>query len=103
MSIKLTQNTEKKIKHKFVMRGKGRALRISLNKVLYTFDSHDARVLIDANSLAFLNGSHINLAIEGFKKIFTFDNFNIYSESGHSESFNLKKSKFGVKDAMVIL
>ena len=78
MAITLTENAAKQIQQQLAKRGKGIALRIGIKKVgctglAHTFDiadeitatdhsfeSHDARVLIDADNLAFLDGSRID-------------------------------------------
>ena len=115
MAITLTENAAKQIQHQLTKRGKGIALRIGVKKVgctglAHTFDiadeiratdhsfeSHDARVLIDADNLAFLDGSRIDFVTEGLKQMFKFDNPNVDSECGCGESFNVKKPKLDVE------
>jgi iron-sulfur cluster assembly protein len=58
-------------------------------------------VLIDADSLAFLDGSRIDFVTEGLKQMFKFDNPNVDSECGCGESFNVKKLKLDVKNTEV--
>ncbi len=119
MSITLTENAAKQIQRQIVKRGKGIALRIGVKKVgctglAHTFDiadeihatdhsfeSHDARVLIDADSLVFLDGSRIDFVTEGLKQMFKFDNPNVESECGCGESFNVKKPKLDVQNTEV--
>ncbi len=119
MTITLTENAAKQIRHQLAKRGKGIALRIGIKKVgctglAHTFDiaddicatdhsfeSHDARVLIDAKNLAFLDGSRIDFVTEGLKQMFKFDNPNVESECGCGESFNMKKPKLDVKNPEV--
>lgn len=109
MTITLTENAAKQIQRQLEKRGKGIALRIGVKKVgctglAHTFDiadeirpgdhsfeSHGARVLIDAASLVFLDGSRIDFVTEGLKQMFKFDNPNVDSECGCGESFNVKK------------
>ncbi len=116
MAITLTENAAKQIKRQLTKRGKGIALRIGVKKVGctglahtfdiadeirandHTFESHDARVLIDADSLEFLDGSRIDFVTEGLKQMFKFDNPNVDSECGCGESFNVKKPKLDVKN-----
>ncbi len=113
MAITLTENAAKQIQRQLVKRGKGIALRIGVRKVGCTglantfeiadeikpgdqnFESHDARVVVDADSLLFLDGSRIDFVTEGLKQRFKFDNPNVDSECGCGESFNVKK-KAGV-------
>lgn len=111
MAITLTENAAKQIQSQLAKRGKGIALRIGVKKVGctglahtfdiadeihasdYSFESHNARVLIDAASLEFLDGSQIDFVTEGLKQFFKFDNPNVDSECGCGESFNVKKPK----------
>jgi len=111
MTISLTENAAKQIKSQLAKRGKGVAMRIGVKKVGcsglahtfdiadeiregdHTFESHDAVVVLDANSLAVLDGSRIDFVKDGLKQMFKFDNPNVDSECGCGESFNMK-SKF---------
>ena len=115
MAITLTENAAKQIQHQLAKRGKGIALRIGVKKVGctglahtfeiadeirandHTFKSHNARVVIDADNLAFLDGSRIDFVTEGLKQMFKFDNPNVDSECGCGESFNVKKPKLDVE------
>jgi len=108
MTITLTENAAKQIKSQLAKRGKGIALRIGVKKVGcsgltntfdyvdevraedHTFESHNAKVVVDANSLSFLDGSRIDFVKEGLKQMFKFDNPNVESECGCGESFNIK-------------
>lgn len=54
------------------------------------FESHNANVAVDADSLLFLDGSRVDFVKEGFKETFKFDNPNVESECGCGESANLK-------------
>jgi len=116
MTITLTENAAKQIQSQLAKRGKGIALRIGVKKVgctglAHTFDiaddirandhsfeSHGARVLIDAENLPFLDGSRIDFVTEGLKQMFKFDNPNVDSECGCGESFNVKKPQSDVKN-----
>lgn len=109
MTITLTENAAKKIQVQLAKNGKGLGLRVGVKKVgcsgfAYTFDyaeevragdqvfeSHDATLVVDAVSLPFLDGSHLDFVREGFNETFKFDNPNAESECGCGESFNLKK------------
>ncbi len=108
MAITLTENAAKQIQSQLAKRGKGLALRIGVKKVgcsglAHTFDiadeiragdctfeSHNARVVLDAASMAVLDGSRIDFVTEGLKQMFKFDNPNVESECGCGESFNMK-------------
>ncbi len=108
MAITLTENAARQIQSQLAKRGKGLALRIGVKKVgcsglAHTFDyadevragdstfeSHNAKVVVDADSLPILDGSRIDFVKEGLKQMFKFDNPNVDSECGCGESFNLK-------------
>ena len=109
MAITLTEKAAKKIQSQLAKNGSWVGLRLGVKKVgcngfAYTFDyaaealagdqvfeSHDTTVLVDAASLPFINGSHIDFVKEGFNESFKFDNPNAQGECGCGESFNLKK------------
>ena len=108
MAITLTENAAKKIQSQLAKHGKGVALRIGVKKVGcsgfahtfeiadeiragdHTFESHNACVVLDADSLSVLDGSRIDFVTEGLKQSFKFDNPNVDSECGCGESFNMK-------------
>jgi len=120
MAITLTENAAKQIQSQLAKRGKGLALRIGVKKVGCTglahtfeiadeirpgdhsFESHNARVVLDNDSLSVLDGSRIDFVKEGLKQMFKFDNPNVESECGCGESFNIKKPKLEVKNTEVI-
>lgn len=109
MSMTLTEKAALQIQRQLEKRGKGVALRIGVKKVgctglAHTFDlidevglgdhcfeSHGARIVVDAESLEYLDGSHIDFVTDGLKQSFKFDNPNVDSECGCGESFNVKK------------
>ncbi len=111
MEITLTENAAKQIHGQLAKRGKGLGLRVGIKKVgcsgfAYTFDyadevragdhtfeGHDAKVVIDADSLAFLDGARLDFVKEGLKQMFKFDNPNIDSTCGCGESFNVKEAE----------
>ena len=108
MVITLTESAAKQIQSQLTKRGKGLALRIGVKKVGcsglahtfdyadevragdHTFESHNAKVVVDADSLPVLDGSRIDFVREGLKQMFKFDNPNVDSECGCGESFSLK-------------
>ncbi len=110
MTISVTENAAKQIRTQLAKRGAGVGLRVGVKKVgcsglAYTFDyadeirpgdrlfeAHDAKVVVDANALAILDGSRLDFVKEGFKQVFKFDNPNIDSTCGCGESFNVKQS-----------
>jgi iron-sulfur cluster assembly protein len=110
MAISVTENAARQIRNQLAKRGKGIGLRVGVKKVgcsglAYTFDyademqpgdqvfeAHDAKVVVNADTLAFLDGSRLDFVKDGFKQVFKFDNPNIESTCGCGESFNLKQS-----------
>ena len=108
MAIALTESAARKIQTQLAKRGKGVGLRVGVKKVgcsglAYTFDyadevragdqlfeAHNAKVVVDAGILSFLDGSRLDFVKEGFKETFKFDNPNVESECGCGESFNMK-------------
>jgi iron-sulfur cluster assembly protein len=110
MTISVTENAAKQIRNQLAKRGTGVGLRVGVKKVgcsglAYTFDyadeiqsgdrlfeAHDAKVVVDADTLAILDGSRLDFVKEGFKQVFKFDNPNVDSTCGCGESFNVKQS-----------
>ena len=110
MAITLTESAAKQIQNQLAKRGKGLGLRVGVKKVgcsgfAYTFDyadevragdrtfeAHNAKVLVDADSLSFLDGARVDFVKEGLKQMFKFDNPNVDSTCGCGESFNIKEA-----------
>ncbi len=110
MAISITESAAKQIRDQLMKRGKGLGLRVGVKKVgcsglAYTFDyademqagdrlfeSHDAKVVVDADALSFLDGSRLDFVKEGFKQVFKFDNPNVASTCGCGESFSVKQA-----------
>ena len=109
MTMTLTERAAAQIRRQLYKRGSGIALRIGVKKVgctglahtfeladekrpdEHSFESHGACLLVDAESLLVLDGSHIDFVTEGLTQRFKFDNPNVDSECGCGESFNVKK------------
>jgi iron-sulfur cluster assembly protein len=114
MTITLTEKAAAQIRRQLEKRGQGMALRIGIKKVgctglthtfeladeqrpgEHSYESHGARVLVHADNLPALDGSHIDFVTEGLTQRFAFDNPNVDSECGCGESFNLKKKPVAV-------
>jgi iron-sulfur cluster assembly protein len=110
MAITVTENAAKQIRNQLAKRGKGVGLRVGVKKVgcsgfAYTFDyademhagdylfeAHNAKVVVNVDSLSFLDGSRLDFVKEGFKQLFKFDNPNIDSTCGCGESFSVKET-----------
>jgi iron-sulfur cluster assembly protein len=110
MAITLTESAAKQIREQLARRGKGLGLRVGVKKVgcsgfAYTFDyademregdqsfeSHDATVVVAAESLLFLDGSRLDFVKDGLKKMFALANPNVDNTCGCGESFSLKEA-----------
>jgi iron-sulfur cluster assembly protein len=108
MAIQLTENAAKQIKAQLAKRGRGLGLRVGVKSdgcsgYAYTYDyadevragdqlveAHDARLVIDAKSLEFLEGSTLDFVKEGLKQVFKFHNPNVDAMCGCGESFSVK-------------
>ena len=108
MAIQLTESAARQIQAQLAKRGRGLGLRVGVKKVgcsgfAYTYDyadevraedqsfeSHGTRVVVDAKSLHFLNGSTLDFVREGLKQTFKFDNPNVDATCGCGESFSVK-------------
>ncbi len=112
MAIVVTANAAKQIRGQLAKRGEGLGLRVGVKKVgcsglAYTFDyadehragdqifeSHDAKVVVDSEALAVLDGSSLDFVKEGdFKQVFKLDNPNVDNTCGCGESFNVKPNR----------
>jgi iron-sulfur cluster assembly protein len=117
MAITVTENAAKQIRSQLAKRGKGVGLRVGVKKVgcsgfAYTFDyademhagdqsfeAHNAKIVVDAETLSLLEGSRLDFVKEGFKQVFKFDNPNIDSTCGCGESFSVKESGLAARNA----
>lgn len=56
------------------------------------FDSGGVKVVVDAKSLEFVDGTEIDFARQGLNSTFVFRNPNVTGECGCGESFSVSKS-----------
>jgi iron-sulfur cluster assembly protein len=109
MAITLSEHAAKKIQSHLAKSHPQLGMRLGVKQVgcsgfAYTFDYVDeiragdhvfeslgVTLVVDAASLPFLDGSHLDFVKQGFNETFKFDNPNAASECGCGESFNLKK------------
>jgi iron-sulfur cluster assembly protein len=109
MAIQLTENAAKQIQKQLARRGRGIGLRVGVKDVGcsgfgYTYDyadevraddrlfeAHDAKLVVDAKSLEFLDGSTLDYVKEGLKQVFKFTNPNVDATCGCGESFSVKE------------
>lgn len=107
MTIHVTEKAARQIANAIVAKRGGIGLRLGVKKVgcsgfAYTFDvandvgsddhlfeQHDAKVVVNDDSLAMLDGSTVDFVREGFKEIFKVDNPNVKAECGCGESFSV--------------
>ena len=55
----------------------------------HVYESHGAKVIVDAKSLIYLDGTELDYAREGLNEGFKFNNPNVKNECGCGESFNV--------------
>jgi iron-sulfur cluster assembly protein len=110
MAITLTEAAARQIQAQVAKHGCGLGLRVGVKNVgcsgfAYTyqiaevlgpddqvFEHGGAKLVVDALSLASIDGSRLDYVTEGMKRSFQFDNPNVGSTCGCGESFNLKKT-----------
>ena len=109
MAITVTENAAKQIRTQLAKRGRGIGLRVGVKDVgcsgfAYTygyadevrgddslFEAHEAKIVVDAKSLEFLDGSTLDFVKEGLKRTFKFVNPNVDATCGCGESFSVKE------------
>ncbi|MFO1351259.1 MAG: iron-sulfur cluster assembly protein IscA [Gammaproteobacteria bacterium] len=107
MAITLTESAVKRVKGYLAQRGKGEGLRLGVRKTgcsgwAYVvdltdeiktddvvFDNHGVKVVVDPESLAFLDGTEVDFRREGLGEAFKFHNPNVKDQCGCGESFNV--------------
>jgi iron-sulfur cluster assembly protein len=107
MAITFTPSAAERIKQSVAQFG-GQGLRLGVKKVgcngfAYTYDvakdiaptdhvfeAHDTKVVVPADSLAFLDGSELDFVRDNFKQMFAVANPNVKSTCGCGESFNVE-------------
>jgi iron-sulfur cluster assembly protein len=109
MAIQLTENAANQIRKALIKRGSGIGLRLGIKKVgcsgwAYvfdyadevraddaTFEAHDAKLVVDAESLTAMDGSVLDFRKEGLKEAFKIENPNVDATCGCGESFSVKE------------
>ncbi len=107
MAITMTDAAASRVKLFLENRGKGIGLRLGvrtsgcsgmayvlefvdeLNEEDQVFEQSGVRVIVDAKSLLYLDGTELDFIKEGLNEGFKFNNPNISSECGCGESFNV--------------
>ena len=108
MTIQLTESAANQIRAQLAKRGKGLGLRVGVKKTgcsgwAYTYDyadavqcgdqvfeAHEAKLVVDGESLEFLEGSTVDYVREGLKQAFKVENPNVDATCGCGESFTVK-------------
>jgi len=107
MSISLTPAAAERVRTFMAHRGKGVGLRLGVKQtgcsgfayvVSYAdevgardtvFDDAGVRVIVDAESLRYVDGTQIDFVRQGLNEAFKFRNPNVKGECGCGESFNV--------------
>ena len=107
MAVTLSEKAAKHVASYMAKRGKGIGLRLGVRTsgcsgVAYklefvdvadpddvTFESYGVKVLIDAKSLPYLDGTELDYTREGLSEGFKFNNPNVKDACGCCESFNV--------------
>src|SRR5215510_307940 len=109
MAILVTESAAKQIRKQLATRGKGIGLRVGVKDVGcsgfgYTYDyadevragdslfeAHDAKLVVDAEALPYLDGATLDYVKEGLKQTYKIDNPNVDATCGCGESFSVKE------------
>jgi iron-sulfur cluster assembly protein len=107
MAVTLTEKAASHVQNFIAKRGKGVALRIgvrtsgcsgfayklefadAVNPEDHQFESHGVKVVVDAKSLPFVDGTQLDYTREGLNEGFKFSNPNVKDACGCGESFNV--------------
>ena len=107
MSISLTPAAAERVRTFMASRGKGIGLRLGVKQtgcsgyayvVSYAdevsardvvFDVSDVKVVVDSESLKYVDGTEIDFVRQGLNEAFKFRNPNVKGECGCGESFNV--------------
>ncbi len=107
MAVSLSENAAVHVRKFLENRGKGVGLRLGVRTsgcsgMAYViefadevdaddevFESHGIKVLVDAKSLVYLDGTEVDFAREGLNEGFKFNNPNVKDACGCGESFTV--------------
>ena len=105
--ISMTEKAAKHVARYLERRGKGVGLRVGVKttgcsglayKLEYVdevlpedqvFETHGIKVIVDPNSLPYIDGTELDFAREGLNEGFKFNNPNVKDECGCGESFRV--------------
>jgi iron-sulfur cluster assembly protein len=106
MAITLTEKAANRIKTYLSKRGKGEGLRVGVRSAgcsgfAYVidfadhiepedtvFEDHGVKVIVNAESLTYLDGSELDFVKEGLNESFRFTNPNVKEQCGCGQSFS---------------
>jgi len=107
MGISLTETAADRVRTILANRGKGIGLRLGiktsgcsglayvlefvdeLNPEDQVFEQHGVKIIVDAKSLVYLDGTELDFAKEGLNEGFKFNNPNVKDQCGCGESFHV--------------
>ena len=107
MAVTLTESAAKHVNRYLAKRGKGLGVRLGVKttgcsglayKLEYVdtsepedviFEDHGVKVLVDPNSLAYIDGTQLDFVREGLNEGFKFSNPNERDRCGCGESFRI--------------
>ncbi|HSN71495.1 MAG TPA: iron-sulfur cluster assembly protein IscA [Steroidobacteraceae bacterium] len=108
MSISLTESAATRVRNFLSTRGQGVGLRLGVKKtgcsgfayvVNYAddiesgdvvFEDRGVKIIVDQESLGFIDGTEIDFVKQGLNEAFRFRNPNVKGECGCGESFTVK-------------
>ena len=108
MAFTFTESAAKQIKNQLAKRGSGLALRIGVKQngcsgYAYTyayadevlagdhlFEGYETKVVLDDESLRYIDGSKLDFVAEGLKQTFKIENPKVTAMCGCGESFSIK-------------
>jgi iron-sulfur cluster assembly protein len=107
MSISITPAAADRVKHFLASRGRGLGLRLGIKStgcsgyayvVNYAdelsgkdvvFEQRGVKIIVDQNSLSYIDGTEIDFVKQGLNEAFRFRNPNVKGECGCGESFTV--------------
>lgn len=107
MSVTLTPSAAQRVQKHLASRGHGQGLRLGVKTTGcsgyayqidyadeirtddHVFESHGVKVIVDASSLALIDGTEIDFRKEGLNESFYFANPNVADTCGCGESFSV--------------
>ena len=107
MAVSLSTSAVQRVRHFIAERGTGIGLRLGVKKtgcngwsyvIDYAeavgsddavFEQDELKVVVDRDSLPFLDGTEVDFVQDGLNEVFKFRNPNVAGECGCGESFNV--------------